>query len=346
MPPASPDPSPDDPSDTLPGYPKGEPKPRGQATGRPLFGQSGGPAPRGRFRLAAALSALWLAMVMVVGFALPTATRAVLLPQGGLLSWLLTAIGLAMPVALIWVVAATARSLSDLRDEAARLKITIDGLRQAQNAQLRGTFTPGLRAPGQTGARPGGASGSARIPAPAERKPAAEVQPALALGPAQPDEAPPIDLDTAIRALNFPENSDDADGLRALRAALAHRALAKLIRAAQDVLTLLSQDGIYMDDLAENPAGTELWRRFASGERGRALSALGAVGAPETLAHLAGRMRADTIFRDAAHHFLRQFDRSLAEFDRAADDADIAALAQTRTARAFMLLGRVAGTFD
>jgi hypothetical protein len=34
------------------------------------------------------------------------------------------------------------------------------------------------------------------------------------------------------------------------------------------------------------------------------------------------------------------------EFERHASDEDIARLSETRTARAFMLLGRVTGTFD
>jgi hypothetical protein len=41
-----------------------------------------------------------------------------------------------------------------------------------------------------------------------------------------------------IRALNFPDNADDREGFRALRLALEDRQVAKLIRAAQDVLTL------------------------------------------------------------------------------------------------------------
>ena len=56
-------------------------------------------------------------------------------------------------------------------------------------------------------------------------------------------------------------------------------------------------------------------------------------------------MRQDAIFRDAAHHFLRQFDKTLSEIEPAATDAELAALAETRTARAFMLLGRVTGVF-
>ena len=52
------------------------------------------------------------------------------------------------------------------------------------------------------------------------------------------------------------------------------------------------------------------------------------------------------IFRDAAHHFLRTFDRTFSVFERNASDADLADLADTRTARAFMLFGRAAGVFD
>jgi hypothetical protein len=56
-------------------------------------------------------------------------------------------------------------------------------------------------------------------------------------------------------------------------------------------------------------------------------------------------MRQDPVFRDAAHHFLRRFDQMVVEFEKTASDQDLTALAETRTARAFMLLGRVAGTF-
>jgi hypothetical protein len=43
---------------------------------------------------------------------------------------------------------------------------------------------------------------------------------------------------------------------------------------------------------------------------------------------------------------LRQFDKTFSDFERNASDQEVADLAETRTARAFMLLGRVAGTFD
>ena len=76
------------------------------------------------------------------------------------------------------------------------------------------------------------------------------------------------------------------------------------------------------------------------------VAALGGVRDHSSLALTSGRMKQDPIFRDAAHHFLRRFDRVFAEFEPRANDSEISALSDTRTARAFMLLGRVAGTFD
>jgi hypothetical protein len=43
---------------------------------------------------------------------------------------------------------------------------------------------------------------------------------------------------------------------------------------------------------------------------------------------------------------LRRFDKVFSEFETRASDSEISSLSDTRTARAFMLLGRVTGTFD
>ena len=76
------------------------------------------------------------------------------------------------------------------------------------------------------------------------------------------------------------------------------------------------------------------------------MAGLGGIRDRSSLALTAGRMREDPVFRDAAHHFLRTFDKTFAEFETNASDAELVALADTRTARAFMLFGRVAGVFD
>jgi len=157
--------------------------------------------------------------------------------------------------------------------------------------------------------------------------------------------AEPLKNEDFIKALHFPEDAQDDKGFTALRRALADRIANQLIQAAQDVLTLLSQDGIYMDDIRPDMAHLEIWRRFAQGERGRTISALGGIRDRSTLALINVRMKKDPVFRDAAHHFLRLFDKGFSKFEDTATEAEISALSETRTARAFMLLGRVAGTF-
>ncbi|NCW14643.1 MAG: hypothetical protein EBW38_05250 [Rhodobacteraceae bacterium] len=140
---------------------------------------------------------------------------------------------------------------------------------------------------------------------------------------------------------NHPDEKDSQKSLE-----LKDRETAILIQAAQDVLTLLSQDGIYMDDLRPDMARPDAWRQFAQGERGRKIAALGGIRDRSSLALTNGRMKQDTIFRDTAHHFLRQFDKVFSKFEKRATDADLSAFSDTRSARAFMLVGRVAGTFD
>ena len=171
-------------------------------------------------------------------------------------------------------------------------------------------------------------------------------QPSLALGTPSEALSPPLSVADFIRALHFPETAEDKEGFRALRRALQDRNASQLVQAAQDVLTLLSQDGIYMDDLKPDRARPEIWRRFAQGERGKEMAVLGGIRDRSSLALAAGRMRQDPIFRDSVHHFLRKFDHTFSEFEKTATDQEIAELTDTRTARAFMLLGRATGTFD
>lgn len=279
----------------------------------------------------------------------------------------MTFLAVFLPIALIWVAATTARTVRELRGEAERLQGTVDAMRHAyvQQSQAQAAAKPGAlerkleeiaAAQRQTevalaaiGGQRDGRVGlpfatQPRIGGPVVLPP--EDEPALALG--TPAEAlnPPISVADYIRALNFPEHADDREGFRALRTALGDRSVSRLIRAAQDVLTLLAQDGIYMDDLRPERARPELWRKFAQGERGRTIAGIGGVRDRSSLALTSGRMRTDPVFRDAAHHFLRQFDKSFQEFEKTASDQQVVELAETRTARAFMLFGRVTGIFD
>lgn len=277
--------------------------------------------------------------------------------------FLMTMLAIFMPVAMIWVAATATRAAKVMRDESQRLQAAIDAIRQAYVAQQqRGTIGSGpsvsrkldeiAAATRKTETALATFHTSRRDPARTLTRPLATVtnetgdQGSLPLGTPAEDLSPPLSTDDFIRALNFPETVEDEEGFAALRRALRDRKSSQLIQAAQDVLTLLSQDGIYMDDLRPDMARPEIWRQFAQGTRGRAVAALGGVRDRTSLALTSGRMKQDPIFRDAAHHFLRLFDRTFAEFEPQASDADISALAETRTVRAFMLLGRVTGTFD
>lgn len=268
-----------------------------------------------------------------------------------------------MPVAMLWVGVISARSTRVMREESLRLQAAVEALRQTYISDRQSTKTAAepsaierklseiAQSTKQTEAAIATFTSTrsklalptvSTVPAPA----ATDEQPTLALGTPAEEIAPPLPRQDVIRALNFPDNEGDRDGFNALRRALRDRTLRQLIQASQDILTLLSQDGIYMDDLRPDRARPEVWRRFARGERGRAVAGLGGVRDRSSLALTTGRMREDTVFRDSAHHFLRLFDRMLTGFEPEASDEDIAAISETRTARAFMLLGRVTGTFD
>lgn len=276
--------------------------------------------------------------------------------RGGVSATLLAVLGIVLPIVMIWVAAVTARTAHELRSEAHDLKTAVEAMRAAwisqQQSRAGQTIERKLDEVAQVARQTenavttiAGRRDAMPRPGPAARGRADE-QPSLALGPTAEDAATPVSAVDFVRALNFPDSAEDRDGIRALRNALADPSAARLIRAAQDVLNLLAQDAIFMDDLTPSGTRVDLWRRFAQGERGPEITAIGAVSDRSSQLLAASRMRSDTIFRDAVHHFLRQFDKTFASFEKSATDAEVHALAQTRTARAFMLMGRVTQIFD
>ncbi|TNF59728.1 MAG: hypothetical protein EP307_09820 [Rhodobacteraceae bacterium] len=325
-----------------------------QPTSLGIYDRPGRDAITGIEVIAIALSAVWLIAATIFLVVMPTGA------EGGFegIRFIITLLAVFMPVAMIWVAATAARSSRIMREESQRLQAAIDGIRQAYvSQQQRGAIQTEpsvarkLDEIAETAKKTETALATfsstrrmTRPPVPAQTS--APDQASLELGTPAEDLSQPLETADFIRALNFPETAEDEEGFAALRRALKDRSTAQLIQASQDVLTLLSQDGIYMDDLRPDRARPEVWRQFAAGQRGRAVAGLGGIRDRSSLALTAGRMKQDPIFRDAAHHFLRKFDRTLIEFERDATDEELSALGETRTARAFMLLGRVAGTFD
>lgn len=309
--------------------------------------------------IAIVLSIIWMIGVAVYFLVLPG-------DEASGQSQVMTILAIMLPVALVWIGATMAKTARVMREEAARLQASIDGMRQAyvNQAQAAGLgIKPAVEkkldeivaSQKQTQAAVATFATSRSTPVPSSNSQPALTQPGLAVGDSQPALAlgtptdvmgDPLSVDDFIGALNFPEDENDSVGFGQLRRALSDRESGRLVRASQDVLTLLSQDGIYMDDLTPDRAKPSVWRKFAEGERGSAIAGLGGIHDRAALALTAGRMRSDPVFRDAVHHFLRQFDRILVIYTKTASDEDLVRLSSTRSSRAFMLLGRVTGTFD
>ncbi|MEM8879180.1 MAG: hypothetical protein AAGC82_01145 [Pseudomonadota bacterium] len=322
---------------------------QGPLTGRQgLLADPVDETPRRVWAIAALISLLWIGLF--VAFLVIYGAR------DGALGLFISLMSALLPVGFIWVAASSFVALQGLRAEAGRLQRALQQISAAQvgigpdvaqklDAVLAAQRQIQAQVVGMTEPPANLSTSAVPAPDPAPR-PQEEAQPSLSLGtPAEALDAP-ISTEEFIGALNFPENEHDAEGFAMLRKALRDRGTERLVRSSQDVLTLLSQDGIYMDDLRPDRARPEVWRAFARGDRGRAIAGLGGVNDRSSLALASGRMKQDAVFRDAVHHFLRAFDQTFMSFETRATDQDIIDLANTRTARAFMLLGRVTGTFD
>ena len=306
-----------------------------------------------------------VALLLGVAWALVVVTIYVIAPETAASpEWnapLVRILAVMMPVIMLVVAAISLRSARLMREESERLHAAISSLRHMYLSHSQSSASVAetsvskkleeiMESTRKTEVALATFQTSRRTPdrpaIPVKAMETVSEQGSLALGTSSEDMAPPLANGHFIRALNFPESADDEEGFVALRLALQDRNAAQVIRAAQDILTLLSQDGIYMDDLRPDRARPDIWRQFGQGTRGRAVAALGGVRDRSSLALSSARMKQDPIFRDAAHHFLRRFDQMFSKFEDSATDEEISALSDTRTARAFMLLGRVAGTFD
>ncbi|SFR59330.1 hypothetical protein SAMN04488005_3108 [Yoonia tamlensis] len=276
-------------------------------------------------RIALGLVLGWVVLLLVLFIAIPPRV----FTDAGFdsLRFMALVMVVTLPVALVVLADLGLRAQRGLRDENFRMQSALDALRQTRVSQ------PAPQRP------------TAPTPAPKPTAPPAPQTKQVTPEPPAPVASALGTIDL-IRALNFPDTAEDTEGFAALRAALRDPQARQLVQASQDVLTLLSQDGIYMDDLDAAPANADLWRRFAAGERGAGIADVGGVTDQSALAAVLHRKKSDTIFRDSMLHFLRHFDKMIDSFVPDASDEELLILAQTRSARAFMLLGRAVGTFE
>jgi hypothetical protein len=181
----------------------------------------------------------------------------------------------------------------------------------------------------------------APLPAPALDKARAAAEPE-ADGPDAPAHGgrtlPAADL---VRALDFPRDPEDAEGFRALKRAQRDPSLAAMLQAAEDVLNLLSQQGVFTDDLRPDPAAPAAWRALMAPDGDEAtVDAVAGIHDPRALDAVRGLADSEPIFRDTVQFFQRRFRRILAAHAAGADDETLLALADTRSGRAFQLSAR------
>jgi hypothetical protein len=317
--------------------------------------------------VAVALTSIWILGVAIIFYLYPDAARQISYDQS--LTALL-AVGLFLPLILIWIAALLAKSLSTMRRETNALRKAIEKMdktlddqvveqsetrdlwiksqlaqitahtKQTEN-QISALADKTLEGLGQT-APPRDTTALSRLSAYLLD----DAQADLPLSDDQAAPIKPITIRELIKALNFPDNEKDTEGFRVLQRAFADRTTSKLLQSAQDMLTMLSEDGIFMDDLRVDKPEASAWRSFAKGVRGNEIAALGMVRDRTALTLTKTRLKNDTAFRETVHGFLTQFDTILTEFEKTAKDGELVEMGKTRSAVAFMLMGRVSGAFD
>ena len=164
----------------------------------------------------------------------------------------------------------------------------------------------------------------------------------LPLGePAAARAQPDLTLEEMLRALDFPRDETDEAGLRTLEKARAHHAIGPVVQSAQDLMTLMAEQELFIDDLDMNDADGAAWRACATGTKGEALG----VPASPALHALVARLSADAVFRDTSHHFMRRTDGLLVDMATETSDETLQAFGRTRSGRCFRLLGTALGAF-
>lgn len=295
---------------------------------------------------------LWAVLCAVLFWSAGSLTSVLQVP----LLHVVLAVVAGLPAAMVWIVAFTMRNARISRGQSERLIHAVRSMREAQASQsrreepadpgiqrkigeladgqerLEATLTWILDAEGMTKSEAG-------KPTILRRQESAHAM----LGQ---EEGEPLTVAEFIQAMNFPDTAEDMKGMAAYRRGLRDQTIGGLIRASEDILTLFSRDALYMDDLTAGDTRPETWRKYAKGGRGNEIAELGRDLDRESLELVGGRMKQDSIFRDAAEHFLRNFDRTFSEMCDHLSSKEIAALADTRTARAFRLLGKIEGLFD
>lgn len=231
------------------------------------------------------------------------------------------------------------RDIADLASRVARVQLSIDRLARSAREQQPASPEPQSLLPD-----PPPLTIEDEVPETEDDMTADAGQPDLPFSESKVSERP--EWGELVRALDFPRDDQDFEGFRALQSVLKYPPLAQLLQSAEDVLTLLSQEGVYMDEIAVDEVNPEHWRKYFAGARGASIEGANLVKDPHTIEQAETLLRTDPIFRDAALFFQQRFAQALSGIVPDADDSEITDISNTRSGRAFMLLARISGAFD
>ena len=147
--------------------------------------------------------------------------------------------------------------------------------------------------------------------------------------------------DLLLKALNFPNDVNDEIGFKALKLAKKHKKTKELLLSAEDVMTLFSKKGVYLDDHKFSPLNNKNWVEFLSDENINQKKLLVCLGHEKLIEILNKEDINDTIFRDTMLTFLRRFDQFIRHRYLSAHEDQLSQLAFTRSGKAFILIGKL-----
>lgn len=149
-----------------------------------------------------------------------------------------------------------------------------------------------------------------------------------------------------IQAADFPKSEHNQANFALLNVARQDPKTAKIMRATEDALTLLAQNGVYTESIKYKKPNAQPWRNLIKGERKTFIKNLAVVFDKKDLEKTVSQLKSNPIFQDTAYHFLRVFDKIFLEFEKEASDAEIIDFGNTHTSKTFVFLGQACGKFD
>ncbi len=150
-----------------------------------------------------------------------------------------------------------------------------------------------------------------------------------------------IDAVTLIRAFNLPNDENDNEGYDAIEAAIKIDSIGTLLHNSHDILYTLADYDLIMDEMEIDLGLISTWRKFAADSAEGTVSSLGGTGTFVEIDKVSSIVAEKSDFEEIANSFNSQMVEFISLAIPQLKDDEIRDLAQTRTFRAFLLLGQI-----